>query len=52
MKQRIYIDTSVVGGFFDKEFSSETQALFDRMENREIIFVVSDVLSNELEDAA
>jgi hypothetical protein len=26
MKQRIYIDTSVVGGFFDEEFAVATQA--------------------------
>jgi hypothetical protein len=28
MKQRIYIDTSIVGGFFDIEFEAETKALF------------------------
>jgi hypothetical protein len=32
MKQRIYIDTSVVGGFFDEEFAAATQALFERLE--------------------
>ncbi|GAP72866.1 hypothetical protein SAMD00024442_48_20 [Candidatus Symbiothrix dinenymphae] len=51
MKQRIYIDTSIVGGFFDTEFAKETQALFERMRNKEIIFVVSEVLYSELEDA-
>jgi len=44
MKNRIYIDTSVVGGYFDEEFSEVTQALFKRLENNEIIFVVSDLL--------
>lgn len=48
MKQRIYIDTSVVGGFFDEEFSDATQGLFKRFENNEIIFVVSDLLDLEL----
>ena len=48
-KLRIYIDTSVVGGFFDKEFETETKALFKRLENNEVVFVVSDVLENELE---
>jgi hypothetical protein len=48
MKQRIYIDTSVVGGYFDEEFSEATQALFKRLENNEIIFVVSDLLDLEL----
>lgn len=48
MKQRIYIDTSVVGGYFDGEFSLATQGLFKRFENIEIIFVVSDLLDLEL----
>jgi len=51
MKQRIYIDTSVVGGYFDDEFSEVTQALFKRLENNEIIFVVSDLLDLELTGA-
>ena len=51
MKQRIYIDTSIVGGYFDKEFSEATQALFDRLKNREVVFVVSDLLQGELENA-
>ena len=36
MKQRIYIDTSVVGGYFDEEFKEATTALFKRPENDEI----------------
>lgn len=51
MKQRIYIDTSVVGGFFDDEFSEATRKLFERLENDEIRFVVSDLLDLELLDA-
>jgi predicted nucleic acid-binding protein len=48
MKQRIYIDTSVVGGYFDEEFNEATLKLFDRLDNNEIIFVVSDLLDLEL----
>ena len=48
MKQRIYIDTSVVGGYFDEEFKEATNKLFDRLDNNEIIFVVSDLLDLEL----
>jgi predicted nucleic acid-binding protein len=48
MKQRIYIDTSVVGGFFDDEFKDPTQRLFKRLENDEIKFVISDLLELEL----
>jgi len=50
-QQRIYIDTSIVGGFFDTEFEKETKLLFQRLENKEIVFVVSDVLREELKDA-
>jgi predicted nucleic acid-binding protein len=51
MKQRIYIDTSVVGGFFDEEFKNDIIPLFHRFENGEIIFVVSDLLDLELINA-
>ncbi|MDR2586188.1 MAG: hypothetical protein LBC84_08235 [Prevotellaceae bacterium] len=50
-QQRIYIDTSIVGGFFDKEFEKETKMLFQRLEDKEVIFVISEVLSDELMDA-
>jgi hypothetical protein len=50
-QQRIYIDTSIVGGFFDKEFMTETKLLFQQLENKEIIFVISTVLGKELENA-
>jgi hypothetical protein len=46
--QRIYIDTSVVGGYFDEEFTEATKMLFQRLEYREIKFVVSDLLDLEL----
>ena len=51
MKQRIYIDTSIIGGYFDKEFKDATIALFERFENNELIFVVSDLLDLELLNA-
>ena len=51
MKQRIYIDTSVIGGYFDEEFKEATIALFQRLEDSEIIFVVSDLLDLELVNA-
>jgi predicted nucleic acid-binding protein len=51
MKQRIYIDTSVVGGYFDEEFAEATIKLFERLNNNEIIFVVSDLLDLELINA-
>lgn len=51
MKQRIYIDTSIVGGYFDEEFKEATIKLFERLENNEVIFVVSDLLEIELLNA-
>jgi predicted nucleic acid-binding protein len=48
MRQRIYIDTSVVGGFFDEEFKDATQRLFKRLEDNEVKFVISDLLELEL----
>lgn len=51
MTQRIYIDTSVVGGYFDEEFKEATLMLFDRLEKCEIKFVVSDLLDLELINA-
>jgi predicted nucleic acid-binding protein len=50
-KQYIYIDTSIVGGFFDVEFEIETKLLFQRLEKEEVIFVISDLLLDELERA-
>jgi predicted nucleic acid-binding protein len=51
MRQRIYIDTSIVGGYFDEEFKEATIKLFERLEDDEIIFVVSDLLDLELLNA-
>lgn len=51
MKQRIYIDTSVFGGFFDEEFAEHTIPLFDRIRNEEFILLYSTVTQDELEQA-
>ena len=51
MKQRFYIDTSVFGGYFDKEFSEHTIPLFDRFQNGEFILLYSTVTEDELENA-
>ncbi len=51
MKQRIYIDTSVFGGFFDEEFSEHTVPFFDRIKNGEFILLYSTVTQDELENA-
>ncbi len=51
MKQRIYIDTSVFGGYFDEEFSEHTIPLFDRLKNNEFTLLFSSVTQDELENA-
>ncbi len=51
MKQRIYIDTSVFGGYFDKEFSEHTIPLFKRIASGEFIVLFSTVTQDELENA-
>ena len=48
MKQKIYIDTSVVGGYFDEEFSKDTIQFFNRVKKGEINIIVSDILQAEL----
>ena len=45
---RIYIDTSVVGGFYDKEFQEATKELFKMVEKGDINLVVSELLEAEL----
>ena len=51
MKQRIYIDTSIVGGYFDDDFKEATFKLFERLDKNEVVFVVSDLLDLELINA-
>lgn len=45
---RIYIDTSVFGGYYDTEFDIETKLLFDRIINGEFTIVISDLTLKEL----
>ena len=51
MKQRIYIDTSVFGGYYDEEFADHTIPFFDRLKNEEFILLFSTVTQEELENA-
>jgi len=43
MKPKIYIDTSVFGGYFDEEFSENTVPVFERIMNNEYIVLFSTV---------
>ena len=49
MKPRTYIDTSVIGGYFDEEFKTFTRLLFERIEKRDFEVFFSDVNEAELE---
>jgi predicted nucleic acid-binding protein len=48
MKQRIYLDTSVFGGYFDIEFEEFTKPLFDRILNQEFNVLFSAITQDEL----
>ena len=50
-KLRIYIDTSVFGGYFDAEFQEYTKPLFDRIKKGEFQILYSTVTEEELENA-
>lgn len=49
--QKIYIDTSVLGGYFDKEFDVATRRLFDEVKKGEYQVVVSNITEGELLNA-
>jgi len=49
--QRIYIDTSVLGGYFDKEFDVATQRLFVQVKNGEYKLAISNITEGELLNA-
>jgi len=51
MKQRLYIDTSVFGGFFDEEFSEFTRPLLKRLQDGEFKLLFSVVTEDELSAA-
>ncbi len=51
MKQRLYIDTSVFGGYYDEEFEEFTKPLFDRIREDEFLLLFSTVTQDELENA-
>ena len=50
MIQRIYIDTSVIGGCLDKEFDEWSNKLFDEFKAGRKIAVISDVTLVDLSD--
>jgi predicted nucleic acid-binding protein len=51
MKQRLYIDTSVFGGYYDVEFAEFTIPLFERLQEGEFTLLFSNATQDELENA-
>jgi predicted nucleic acid-binding protein len=48
MRQRIYIDTSVIGGYFDEEFEADTRLFFERIFNKDFDIFISEISTVEL----
>jgi len=48
MKPRVYIDTSVIGGYYDEEFEEDTKKFFNRIFNEDFIIYFSEVSETEL----
>ncbi len=48
MKTRIYIDTSVIGGYYDNEFMVDTRLFFNRIEKKNFDIYLSEVSHAEL----
>jgi predicted nucleic acid-binding protein len=47
-KLKIYIDTSVIGGYFDPEFEDESKRLFKKFQDHDFELVISDLTQSEL----
>ena len=47
-KLNLYIDTSVIGGYFDEEFEEETKILFESIFNNEFHVIYSSITEDEL----
>ena len=52
MKQRIYIDTSVIGGCYDEEFQLWSNILIREIIDGKRIAIISDITVDEIEDAS
>ena len=46
---KVYVDTSVFGGFFDREFSDPSQIFFDEIKRQRFTLVSSAVVQAEIE---
>ncbi len=51
MVKRVYVDTSVIGGYYDEEFSEDTAPVVEQVKNEKLILIISDLLEAELTGA-
>ena len=51
MVKKVYIDTSVIGGYFDEEFELWTKVFFESVRKNEFQIVISELLTEELKYA-
>jgi len=49
--QRIYLDTSVIGRYYDSEFEEDTRILFEKIKLAQFHVVLSDITEGELQEA-
>jgi predicted nucleic acid-binding protein len=50
-KLKIYLDTSVIGGYFDEEFNKYSERLIENIKNDNVIGVISEITIRELDNA-
>ncbi len=48
---RIYVDTSVIGGCFDKEFAADSKKFLELVKNGQIRMLISEIVVDELAKA-
>lgn len=48
MNQKIYLDTSVIGGYYDDEFKIETKKIFSKINSGTLQIVYSDLTLKEI----
>lgn len=48
---RVYLDTSVIGGLFDRNFAKDSRRLFEAIRSGRAVAMISPVVTDELEGA-
>ena len=48
---KVYLDTSVIGGCLDEEFSDDSNRLIQAVKDRKLMLVLSEVVFDEIREA-